>query len=458
MASFTIDEIGRATKGKLLHKGKSNYVSGVSTDTRTIQDGDVFIALKGDNFDGHAFLTMACEKGAACVIISTEEAGNSLPESVSVFLVEDTKQALEDLAHFHRMRFHVPVIGVTGSNGKTTTKDMIAALLSTRFQVCATQKNFNNEIGLSKTLLSMTEKTEVVVVEMGMRGFGQIAELCHIASPTIGVVTNVGTSHIGILGSQANIAKAKGELIEALPADGLAVLNGDDPYVKAMGQSFSGKVITYGMKEHSTVMAKDIHYEETMTRYTCAMFDEAYKIKLNVLGPHNVYDALAATAVARILGVDYRKIQKALSDFQPIGQRQTILDVHGISIMDDSYNATPLSMEMAFRSLKQLPGNHYYLVLGDMGELGAFEEELHYETGKKAAAIGFDGLITVGPLCHHLAKGAREGGMTTVIETASCEEAARELSKLAKPGDMVLVKGSHYMHMEKIPGLLGSGD
>lgn len=458
MASFTIDEIGRATKGELLQKGKANYVSGVSTDTRTIQDGDVFIALKGDNFDGHHFLTTACEKGAGAVIISDKEAGNSLPDTVSVFLVTDTKQALEDLAHFHRMRFHVPVIGVTGSNGKTTTKDMITALLSTRFHVCATQKNFNNEIGLSMTLLSMTEKTEVTVVEMGMRGFGQIAELCRIASPTIGVVTNVGTSHIGILGSQANIAKAKGELIEALPADGMAILNGDDPYVKAMGNHFAGKVITYGTKEHSTVMGKDIHYEESQTRYTCAMFDEAYKIKLNLLGPHNVYDALAATAVARILGVDYRKIQKALADFQPIGQRQTILDVHGISVMDDSYNANPLSMEMAFRSLKQLPGKHHYLVLGDMGELGAFEEQLHYETGKKAAAIGFDGLITVGPLCRHLARGAREGGMTTVIETDSCEEAAKELSQLAKPGDIVLVKGSHYMHMEKIPTLLVTSD
>lgn len=454
MASFTLEEIVRATGGEILHRGQVGFVSGVSTDTRSIQSGEVFIALIGENFNGHGFLQTACAKKAAAVIISEADKAEGLDETVSIIWVKDTHQALEDLAHFHRMRFQVPVIGVTGSNGKTTTKDMITALLSTRFHVCATQKNFNNEIGLSMTLLSMTEQTEVCVVEMGMRGFGQIAELCRIASPTIGVVTNVGTSHIGILGSQANIAKAKGELIEALPDTGIAVLNGDDSYVSAMGNFFSGKTMTYGLENHATVMGQDIHYEADQTRFTCKLFDEAFKVKLGVLGPHNVYDALAAITVARILGVDSRKMQKALAEFKPIGQRQTILDIHGISIMDDSYNANPLSMEMAFRSLKQLPGKHHYLVLGDMGELGAFENELHYETGKKAAALGFDGLITVGPLSHQVAQGAKEGGLPLVEVTESCEEAAKVLSTLAQPGDIVLIKGSHYMHMESIPMLL----
>lgn len=186
MASFTLDEIAKATGGRLLVKGASSFVTGVSTDTRTIREGELFIALIGENFNGHEFLKRAVLSGAAAVVISDESYEKDLDPSVSVFLVKDTKQALEDVAHFHRMRFQVPVIGVTGSNGKTTTKDMITALLSTRFNVCATQKNFNNEIGLSMTLLSMTEKTEVCVVEMGMRGFGQIAELCRIASPTMG--------------------------------------------------------------------------------------------------------------------------------------------------------------------------------------------------------------------------------------------------------------------------------
>ena len=300
----------------------------------------------------------------------------------------------------------------------------------------------------------MTKETEVCVVEMGMRGFGQIAELCAIASPTIGIVTNVGTSHIGILGSQENIAKAKAELIEALPKDGTAILNGDDPFVKAMGDSFAGRVISYGLAGRYTVRGTDARYEASQTQFICTSFDEAFRVKLHLLGVHNVYDALAAIAAARVLGVDSRKIQRAFADFQPIGQRQTLLTIAGISVMDDSYNANPLSMEMAFGSLMQIPASHHYLVLGDMGELGEMEEALHHETGKKAAAMGFDGLITVGPLSRHLAFGAKEGGMTSVFSYDTCEEAAEKLASLAKAGDAVLVKGSHYMHMEKVPMLL----
>lgn len=454
MASFTIEEIERACGAKLLKRGREPSMDGVSTDTRTIETGNLFLALKGENFDGHAFLKKACEEGASGVILSDVSFAAEVPSDVSAFLVKDTKKALEDLAHFHRMRFHVPVIGITGSNGKTTTKDMTTALLSSRFHVCATQKNFNNEIGLSMTLLSMTKETEVCVVEMGMRGFGQIAELCAIASPTIGIVTNVGTSHIGILGSQENIAKAKAELIEALPKDGTAILNGDDPFVKAMGDSFEGRVISYGLAGRYTVRGTDARYEASQTQFICTSFDEAFRVKLHLLGVHNVYDALAAIAAARVLGVDSRKIQRAFADFHPIGQRQTLLDIAGISVMDDSYNANPLSMEMAFGSLKQIPASHRYLVLGDMGELGEMEEALHHETGKKAAAMGFDGLITVGPLSRHLASAAKEGGMTSVFSYDTCEEAAEKLAALAKAGDAVLVKGSHYMHMEKVPMLL----
>lgn len=454
MASFTIEEIERACGAQLLKRGREPSMDGVSTDTRTIETGNLFLALKGENFDGHAFLKKACEDGASGVILSDASFAAEVPSDVSAFLVKDTKKALENLAHFHRMRFHVPVIGITGSNGKTTTKDMTTALLSSRFHVCATQKNFNNEIGLSMTLLSMTKETEVCVVEMGMRGFGQIAELCAIASPTIGIVTNVGTSHIGILGSQENIAKAKAELIEALPKDGTAILNGDDPFVKAMGDSFEGRVISYGLAGRYTVRGTDARYEASQTQFICTSFDEAFRVKLHLLGVHNVYDALAAIAAARVLGVDSRKIQRAFADFHPIGQRQTLLTIAGISVMDDSYNANPLSMEMAFGSLMQIPASHHYLVLGDMGELGEMEEALHQETGKKAAAMGFDGLITVGPLSRHLASAAKEGGMTSVFSYDTCEEAAEKLAALAKAGDAVLVKGSHYMHMEKVPMLL----
>ena len=225
MASFTLGEILKAVSGVLLQQGSHEYCTGVNTDTRTISPGELFIALQGNTFDGHHFLNDACINGASMVIISERSSFKAVPRTVSVILVKNTQTALEALAHFYRMKFDIPVVAVTGSNGKTTTKDMIAALVASKLNVCATQKNFNNEIGLSLTLLSMTPETEACVVEMGMRGLGQIAELCRIAAPTIGVVTNVGTSHIGILGSQENIAKAKGELIESLPDKGIAILN-----------------------------------------------------------------------------------------------------------------------------------------------------------------------------------------------------------------------------------------
>lgn len=454
MASFTLEEIEKASGAEVLHRGTRGFVDGVSTDTRTLRPGELFIALSGENFNGHAFVKRAVLGGAAAVVISDASYAEEVAPEVSVFLVKNTKQALEDLAHFHRMRFQVPVIGVTGSNGKTTTKDMITAILSTRFHVTATQKNFNNEIGLSMTLLSMTPDTDVCVVEMGMRGFGQIRELCEVASPTMGVVTNVGTSHIGILGSQDNIAKAKKELIDALPEDGTAILNGDDERVSAMGNGFKGRIIRYGLNGRYTVRGSELRYEEEDTRYVCTCFDEAFKVKLHLLGVHNVYDALAATAAARTLGVDTGKIQKALGDFRPADQRQTVEVIGGITVLDDSYNANPLSMEMAFRSTRQIAGKRYFLVLGDMGELGRFEEKLHYETGVKAAEIGFDGLFTVGPLSRFLAKGAEQGGMQHVTTCESCEEAADKLMKVLQPGDVVLVKGSHYMHMETIPAIL----
>ena len=454
MASFTLDEIAKATGAEVLHRGSRAFVNGVSTDTRTIQSENLFIALCGENFNGHKFLAQAVLSGASALVISALSFAEGVNPEVSLLLVKDTKKALEDLAHFHRMRFQVPVIGITGSNGKTTTKDMLTAILGTRFRVTSTQKNFNNEIGLSKTLLSMTDETEVVVVEMGMRGFGQIEELCRIANPTLGVVTNVGTSHIGILGSQDNIAKAKKELIDALPEGGIAILNGDDPRVSAMDQGFDGRVIRYGMHGRYTVRAGDVRYGAEDTRYICTCFDEAFKVRLSLLGIHNVYDALAATAAARALGVDITKIQKALGEFHPSEQRQSLETIEGVTVLDDSYNANPLSMEMAFRSARQIAGKRYFLVLGDMGELGEFENTLHYDTGKKAAEIGFDGLITVGPLSRHLAEGASDGGMKQVISCSTCEEAAEKIKQWLKPGDVLLVKGSHYMHMETIPAIL----
>lgn len=452
MASFTLEEIKRACGGRVVHNGDTQLFTGVSTDSRTLLSGELFIPLVGENFDGHTFLNSAIAKGAAAVLVSEPE---QIPDiaSISVIQVKDTKLALERLAEFHRKRYSIPVVAVTGSNGKTTTKDMIASILKTKFKVCATPLNYNNEIGLSKTVLAIDETTDVCITEMGMRGFGQISELCSIAHPTVGVVTNVGTSHIGILGSQENIAKAKKELIDSLPGDGTAILNQDDALVKAMGETYKGKVIGYGVQGNYPIHASAITYTENGTEFICNCFDEAFKVKLSLLGEHNVYDALAAVAAARILGIPSSHIAKALSDFQTEGSRQKMMQIDGVTVIDDSYNANPLSMEMALRAVLQLKGNKKYLILGDMGELGEKAPEYHYELGEKAGHMGFDGLIAFGELSKNMAEGAAGSGVSRVENVMSCEEAVSAIKGMAKPGDIVLIKGSHSMHMERIPDI-----
>ena len=445
---LSLQEIITATGGHCENMQELIF-TGITTDSRIESSGELFVALCGERFDGHAYCKMALEHGAAAVLVSKPVP--ELPSETVIITVEDTLLAYQQIAHAYRMsNKNLKVVAVTGSNGKTSTKDMIAACLSTKFKVIKTQENFNNEIGLSLTLLSMTPETEACVVEMGMRGLGQIAELCRIAAPTIGVVTNVGTSHIGILGSQENIAKAKGELIESLPDKGIAILNEDDPYVIKMGDTFSGNIIGYGVNGNYTVHGSRIQYENNCTKYVCTCFDEAFKVKLNMLGIHNVYNALAATATARVLGIDVNRIQKALSEFLPGAQRQFFTEINGVTVIDDSYNANPLSMEMAFHAMRQVNGKHYFLVLGDMGELGEKEEQFHYELGKIAANIGFDGMITVGKLSRHIAMGARDAGKTNIMECTTCEDAWQRLQKMIQSGDVVLVKGSRYMHMETI--------
>lgn len=453
MASFTLSEILKATNGTIFRKGHTESVSGVSTDTRTIQKGELFVPLIGENFDGHNFLETAVSAGATCVLASEIDKADALPMSVTVVHVENTLKALENLARFHRLRFSIPVIAVTGSNGKTTTKDMTAAIVSSTFHTCATKKNFNNEIGLSQTLLGLTKEDQVCVVEMGMRGFGQIDELCHIACPTIGIVTNVGTSHIGILGSRENIAKAKSELVRNLPDSGIAILNSDDEFVSRMDTLCKGKSLYFGIEHGADVKGDSLVFKSDETDYVCKTEKDSFSVSLHMLGIHNVYDALAATAAGLLVGVPVEAIQKTLNSFIPQSASQKLYEVRGAKVLDDSYNANPLSVEMAFRALSQIPAKRRILVLGDMLELGEFSDTLHYDIGRAAAKSGADILIALGPLSRMTAKGARDNGMKTVICCDDCEEAAVYLRKYAVCGDAVLIKGSHAMHMETIAGL-----
>ena len=353
MAVFTSEEIIQATGARLLKPAAPVSFSEVCTDTRAIAKGSLFVAFKGTSFNGHDFVGKALEAGAAGAVVSEvrpEYEGLTAP----LFVVADTLKAYQDLARFHRRRFSIPVVAVTGSVGKTSTRNMIATVLGEKYKVLQTEKNFNNEIGLPKTLLQLTPDHEACVVEMGMRGLGQIAELAAIGEPTIGVVTNVGKSHIELLGSQENIAKAKGELIQALDEKGTAVLNGDDPFVRQMTALCQGTSVLYGTGMDDAVRADAIVCDEQGVRFHCHCFGSGFEAAMPVIGRHNVYNALAAIAAGHLTGLSIEEIQRGLASYRGMAMRQELLHIGPYTFINDTYNANPASMAEAIRTLDLL--------------------------------------------------------------------------------------------------------
>ena len=447
MAEFTIDEVLMATGGSLLSAHKQTF-SGVSTDSRTLKPGNLFIALKGENFDAHDFLLRAVENGAAGVLISNREA--YLPDKVTAIATNDTLKSLQDLAAFHRRRFSIPVIAITGSNGKTTTKDMIGAVLAGKLNVLKTQANYNNEIGLPLTLLNLTAAHQAAVVEMGMRGRGEISLLAKVALPTVGVITNVGETHIELLGSIENIAAAKAELIEGLAPDGLAVLNYDIPLVRAMKAKTSARTVFYGLTDGADISAREISSNQQETSFTCVWPKGEFSVTVPAIGRHNVYNSLAAVAVGLELGLDPVEISSGLKSFIPSAMRLHIEKKGEYTIINDAYNASPLSMAAAIETLDAVAGYRKVAVLGDMLELGEFAEEAHRRVGRKLAEEDVQVVITVGRLASFIAAAALEEGVGVTVSCQNHEEAQEALRKLMRAGDIILIKGSRGMKMEKI--------
>ena len=404
--------------------------------------------LKGERFDGHDYLQQAVEKGAVAVLCDREIA--ALPKEVAVYRVKQTRRALEDLAAYHRRRFALPVIAVTGSSGKTTTKELIASVLAQKFRVHKTEKNHNNEIGLAQTLLSLQPEDEVCVVEMGMRARGEIKRLAEVAAPTIGVVTNVGVAHLERLGSQDAIAAAKQELIESIPENGTAVLNWNDKRVRSMASVCHGRVISYGIEPQANVQALDIQYGLGKTKFTCRIFDEVFPVTLPLLGAHNVANALATVAVARVLGLSANRIQRALADAVAGELRQEIIDRSGIRFVNDAYNANPLSMAASLTSLSQFGEGRYVAVIGDMLELGPDEVAMHEELATAVIAAGITELITVGPLARALGEAVKKQSHVNVHSVANTNEVMPLLKPLLQEGDIVLIKGSHSLRLDTL--------
>lgn len=453
MAEFTLSEICNATQGVLIKQAANMKFNGVATDTRRIRPGDLFIALKGERFDGHDFIIQAIQNGAAGVIMSRTD-DLIISDNIAVIKVDDTLKALQRLASFHRQRYNIPIVAVTGSNGKTTTKDMIAAVLANRFTVLKTEANFNNEIGLPLTLLNLSSIHDVGIVEMGMRGLGQIKELADIALPNVGVVTNVGETHIELLGSIENIARAKAELAECLPKDGMVILNGDNEHVRAMGGKTPARILFYGLEEDCDVQGIDINTTATSMTVGIKYLGQVTKLFIPTVGKHNVYNALAAVSVGLGLGMSIDEIGEGLKHFVASGMRLAIQTKGNYTVINDAYNASPLSMTAAVDTLVEIASGRKVVVLGDMLELGHVAIEAHQRIGRKLGQSGIDVVVTVGDLASFIAKEAGRSGSGVSLACKNHEEAANALKQYLMPGDTILIKGSRGMKMEQILDVL----
>ncbi len=429
--------------------------TGVTTDSRAVKPGELFVALKGGNFDGHDYCAKAVELGAAGVVVS--HAVEGLPAGVAVFMVQDTLLAYQQLAHAYRLKQQgLKVFAITGSNGKTSTKDLLAACLGAKYNVVKTQGNFNNEIGLPKTLLSIEQDTDIAVVEMGMRGLGQIAELCRIAEPDSGLITNVGETHMELLGSMENIGKAKSEIVVDLPANGFAVLNGDNEYVLQAAAKTKAKVVYFGLGEQCDYRGSDIVTSGAGTTFTCTEMatGKAVRVRLQLIGEHNVYNALSAIAGAACYGVPMEDSVRALATARLTGSRQEIIYIGDITFINDAYNASPASMEAALKTLaeakKAARGNARTIaVLADMLELGAISEEAHRRVGRWAVEYGTDFVLTYGQDAAYITDEVTKlGGKGFHCDDR--QEAADTLRLMASAGDIILLKGSHSMQVDKM--------
>jgi len=430
-------------------------------DSREATPGCIFVALPGEQADGHDFLQSALDGGARVLLVT-----RPLGEIVSVaeeakrrgavlIRVDDALRAIQDLALWHRNRLHATVIGITGSTGKTTSKDFITAVLRTSLRVVSTTGNRNNELGMPLTLLSAGSESDVVVLEMGMRGLGQIARLAEIARPDVGLVTNVGTSHLEILGTQDAVAAAKGELVRSVPAEGAVFLNGDDAYSDALAMDSAAPVTTYGLDERCKVRAVDVQLDElSRACFKLVSPEGSASVSLPIPGRHNVYNALAAAAVGLHVGVPLDRVVAGLSQARITSMRmETFTTAGGITVVNDSYNANPSSMRAAIETLATMQSTGRRIaVLGDMAELGSLSELAHFELGESFSELPIQLLVTVGPRAKRIGDGAIAAGRErdSVYTCATADEASEVLDDLLESGDIILVKASRVMGLERV--------
>ena len=459
---WTLDAVLEATGGQLLVQGGEQSFSKISTDSRTLDQGDLFVALKGEQFDGHQFLEQAVSRGAAGVVVALEkqEASGVQGFQIPVVGVPDTLRAFGDLAEFWRRRYPIPLVAITGSNGKTTTKEMVAAIFSQSWRVLKNHGTFNNLVGVPLTLLQLTSSHQAAVVELGMNQPGEIERLTEITHPEVGMITNIQPAHLEGLGSLAGIQAAKGELFAGMAETATIVVNMDDPRVMKEASPFAGRQVRYSTAGASAdiTLERVVSMDLDGSRFLLKLQEEICEIHLPVLGHHHIMNAVAAAAVAWAVDFQSSAIAAALAEFHPVDKRMEILTLPGdIHIINDSYNANPGSMAAALETLIHLKKQgKTFAVLGDMLELGEDSPALHRQVGGIVAREGVDHLLAIGPQASHLLAGAAEAGMSSdhLIQASDHQEMATRVRSLLTAGDWLLIKGSRGMRMEKVVELL----
>ncbi len=450
-----LDELKKIKNIEFLFKGNfQNFpeISGISIDSRTIKNNELFFALKGEKFDGHSFVEDVLNKGAYGAVIEKNYA-NKISERFEVcrlLLVDDTLKTLQELAMIHRKNFEIPVIAITGTNGKTTTKEMTYSVLSQKYNALKNYGNLNNQIGVPLTLLNINKDHQIAIIEMGASCSGEIKLLCELSIPEYGIITNVNKAHLQFFGTIEKVAEAKAELLESIGKRGIGILNGDDALLMKY-KHYAEKVLLFGLNEKFDTFAKITDIDQ----YGCCQFilNDKITINLKIPGNVNIYNALAASTVGLLMGISYNEIKNSLENFSAGYQRLEIIQNKGITIINDSYNANPESMKMAIQVLKNFKKGQNIkriAVLGDMLELGDFSEDEHKKLGEFIFNSKIDALFTFGTYAECISNQAKSLGMENSEHFKTKENITVKLYNFTSPNDVILLKGSRGMKMEEV--------
>lgn len=449
MEPLKIRELAFATNGECFNKAENITINGISTDSRKVKPGELFIPIVGESFDGHCFIGNAIKAGSAVVLSDRYLRGETIP----YVKVKNTTKALLDIAGYYRSKFAIPAIAITGSSGKTTAKDMTAAVLGQTLCVLKNEGNFNNAIGLPNTIFGLNKDHEICVLEMGMNSFGEIRQLAEVVKPDIAIITNIGTAHIEFLKSKEGILKAKLEIIEFFRENNVLIINGDDDLLKSIKPDKRFSIIRFGLDRKNDIFAYDIkHIENRGTEFKVKAGSISEAFYIPIAGTHNVYNGLSAIAAGLYLGISLEKIKEGLREFKPpLMRMESIVLQNGMTLINDAYNANPESMRAAIETLhNMLCKGRKLLILGDMMELGEHTEKGHYEVGKYAAINRVDVLVTIGERSKRIKDGAIENGLEEVYHFENNREAKDKLMDILRPFDTVLIKGSRAIKLEEI--------